>query len=145
MADNDASTSVAGLVHGQVCYLQIPAVDITTSARFYERVFGWKVYPPDSGFEAPALIGQWIVDRAASATAGLLAWIIVSDIVRTLAQVAAAGGEVVDSPSPDGPRWLATFLDPAGNLVGLAQRGALRPDDASWLPARDLPASPEPT
>src|ERR1700742_4106836 len=52
--------------HGQLVYLQIPATDITTSARFYERVFGWEIDAPEHGFEAPGLIGQWITDRAAA-------------------------------------------------------------------------------
>ena len=27
--------------HGKICYLQIPATDIDTSARFYSEIFGW--------------------------------------------------------------------------------------------------------
>ena len=30
------------LVHGQVCYLQIPAADNKQSAEFYAAVFGWQ-------------------------------------------------------------------------------------------------------
>lgn len=28
--------------HGRLSYVQIPAIDVRASARFYERVFGWK-------------------------------------------------------------------------------------------------------
>ena len=63
-------TPIPGLAHGQLCYLQIPALEVTTSARFYERVFGWRVDPPESGFEAPGLIGQWITDRSPAPDAG---------------------------------------------------------------------------
>jgi len=122
MNDRDQqSTSIPGLAHGQLCYLQIPATDVLASARFYERVFGWQVDPPDSGFEAPSLIGQWITDRPASPDAGPVGWILVADIRRTLRAAEQAGAILRDGPKPDGPRWLASFSDPAGNLVGLAQ------------------------
>jgi len=28
---------------GKICYLEIPALDVHTSAAFYERVFGWNI------------------------------------------------------------------------------------------------------
>ncbi len=121
--DEQQSTSIPGLVHGQLCYLQIPAADITTSARFYERVFGWRVGPPESGFEAPVLIGQWITDRPPAPHAGPVAWIQVQDIPRTLEEAEGAGATLREGPIADGPRLLASLTDPAGNLVGIAQHG----------------------
>jgi uncharacterized glyoxalase superfamily protein PhnB/catechol 2,3-dioxygenase-like lactoylglutathione lyase family enzyme len=106
---------------GQLVYLQIPALDITTSARFYERIFGWTVDPPESGFEAPGLIGQWITDRPPARDAGPVGWIHVADIRQTLEQARTAGATVKDEPQPDGPRLLASFTDPAGNLVGIVE------------------------
>lgn len=120
---DDSPTSTSALVHGQLCYLQLPAVDVTTSARFYERVFGWRVDPPDSGFEAPALIGQWIDERPASPGGGPVGWIFVHDIQAALRVAEAAGATGCEGPTQDGPRWLGTFTDPAGNLVGIAQHG----------------------
>ncbi len=119
----EQATSIPGLERGQLCYLQIPALDITTSARFYEQLFGWKVDPPEAGFEAPALIGQWITDRAPAPDAGPVGWINVPDVRRTLERARAAGGVPQDGPLPDGPRLLASFTDPAGNLVGIVQHG----------------------
>src|SRR5258708_19787807 len=29
-------------IHGKVCYLEIPAVDVDRSAAFYSRIFGWQ-------------------------------------------------------------------------------------------------------
>jgi PhnB protein len=112
-----------GFAHGQLGYLQIPALDIATSARFYEQVFGWRVKPPEAGFEAPGLIGQWITDRAPAPDAGPVGWIHVHDIRRSLQDAARAGADVRDGPLPDGPRLLASFTDPAGNLVGIVQAG----------------------
>jgi predicted enzyme related to lactoylglutathione lyase len=50
----------------------------------------------------------------------------VDNIDATLAQVAAHGGQIVASPRSDSPGnapWIASFRDPAGNLLGLYQEG----------------------
>jgi predicted enzyme related to lactoylglutathione lyase len=52
-----------------------------------------------------------------------LIWIYVSRIDETLELVSTSGGEVIEPPSADGPRWLATIRDPAGNMLGVAQHG----------------------
>lgn len=118
--------SFLGLQPGQLCYLQIPTLDVTTSARFYERLFDWKVDPPEAGFEAPGLIGQWVTDRPPASDAGPVGWIHVSDVRRTLEEAQAAGAALCEGPTPDGPRLLASFADPAGNLVGIVQHDAPR-------------------
>src|SRR5947208_6674057 len=122
--------SIPGLTPGQLCYLQIPALDITASARFYERVLGWRVDPPGAGFEAPGLIGQWVTERAAAPDVGPVGWIHVGDVRRTLQTAREAGGTPRDEPVPDGPRLLASFSDPAGNLVGIVQH-----EPTDWQPA----------
>lgn len=35
--------------NGKICYLEIPAVDVEASARFYEAVFGWQLRRRDDG------------------------------------------------------------------------------------------------
>ena len=129
------------MVHGQLCYLQIPAVDITTSARFYKRVFGWRVAPPQPGFEAPSLIGQWVSDRPPSPDAGPVLWLYVHDVRRTLQDAECAGATRLEAPSADGPRLLASFTDPAGNLIGVVQHrnGAGLPP--SGISNRTMPPS----
>jgi predicted enzyme related to lactoylglutathione lyase len=123
-ANDDAEEARAcGMTHGQICYLQIPAVDLIKSAEFYEKVFGWRIERPYSSFESPGLIGQWVTERAPAAGAGPMIWINVQNIDETLASVRASGGGVVEPPSPDGPRWLATIRDTAGNVIGVAQHG----------------------
>jgi uncharacterized glyoxalase superfamily protein PhnB len=111
--------------HGQLVYLQIPAADITASARFYERVLGWQV-GSDSGFEAPGLIGQWVTDRPPAPDAGPVVWIHVDDVAHTLTEAESAGAVRRQEPTPDGPRLLASFSDPAGNLVGIVAHGHVR-------------------
>lgn len=121
--DEQQSTSVPDLAHGQLCYLQIPATDITASARFYEQAFGWRVAPPQPGFEAPAMIGQWITDRPPSPEAGPVLWIHVGDVRHTLKDAERAGATPREGPIVDGSRLLASVTDPAGNLVGIVQHG----------------------
>jgi predicted enzyme related to lactoylglutathione lyase len=110
-----------GLDHGQVCYLQLPAVDGMRSAEFYEAVFGWHIERPYASFEAPGLIGQWVEDRRPARDSGPMLWLAVRDMAATLDLVKANDGDVIEPPSADGPnRTLATILDPAGNPIGLA-------------------------
>jgi predicted enzyme related to lactoylglutathione lyase len=48
----------------------------------------------------------------------------VDSIDATLAEAAAHGGAVVEAPHPDSPGSagaIATFRDPAGNVIGLYQ------------------------
>jgi uncharacterized glyoxalase superfamily protein PhnB len=116
-----------GFAHGQPVYLQIPAADISASARFYAQVLGWRVDPPESGFEAPGLIGQWVTDRPPAEEAGPVMWIHVDDLAQTLDTAERAGALRRDGPSPDGPRMLASFRDPAGNLVGIVAHGEPEP------------------
>jgi predicted enzyme related to lactoylglutathione lyase len=97
MTQEDAEAARArGLVHGQVCYLQMPAVDAVRAAAFYQAVFGWPTEHPDQDFESPGLIGQWVPGRPAALDAGPMIWIHVADLSETPAQVARHGGEVID-------------------------------------------------
>ena len=70
MSDEAQGEGLPNLEHGQLSYLQIPALDVGRSAEFYERVFGWRIERPYPSFEAPQLIGQWVDDRPAAPDAG---------------------------------------------------------------------------
>ena len=39
--------------HGQIDYVQLPALDISVPPPFYEKAFGWSVDPDDGSFEHP--------------------------------------------------------------------------------------------
>jgi predicted enzyme related to lactoylglutathione lyase len=121
MTQDSEATRVLGLVHGQVCYLQLPAANRERAAAFYKAVFGWQIEAHYPDFEAPGLIGQWVEDRPAARDAGPVLWIHVADMAETLEQVTQHGGEVLEPPTSDGPtRTLATIIDPEGNPIGLA-------------------------
>jgi predicted enzyme related to lactoylglutathione lyase len=108
------------IVHGQVCYLQVPTTDLAASAGFYAAVLGWRTDSEEAGFEAPGVIGQFVTDRAAAPDSGVLVWVAVDEVQAALAAATANGGRLLDPPVPDGDtRVLTTVADPAGNPVGL--------------------------
>ncbi len=65
--------------------------------------------------------GAWITKHAVSREPGLLPYVYVEDLDATVALVEANGGEIVDGPAPEGNLVVATFCDPAGNVMGLWQ------------------------
>jgi predicted enzyme related to lactoylglutathione lyase len=114
--------------HGHLSYLEIPATDVERSAAFYEAVFGWNIHRRDAGqcsFDDRSgdLIGRWVAGRAASREAGLLPYIYVDRIDDVVQRIVTRGGQVVEPPYPEGTLWVATFRDPAGNLLGIWQAG----------------------
>lgn len=106
--------------HGQLGYLQLPALDLARSAAFYEAVFGWSVEPEHGSFEAPGMTGQWSTDLAPAASGGPVVWICADQLHPTLGAVVDCGGTVRGRPRLDnGERWLAEVDDPAGNRIGV--------------------------
>jgi len=116
----------------RICYLEIPAVDVHQSAVFYENVFGWNIRHRDTArpsFDDASgnVSGAWVTGRPASHDPGLLPYVWVNDIQGIITRARAHGAEIVDSPHPDSPgstSIIATFRDPAGNLIGLYQEQA---------------------
>ena len=112
--------------HGKISYLEIPALYALDSGDFYESVFGWAVErrAPDnvSFFDGSGqLLGRFIPDRAPASTPGFLPYIYVSDVQATVVQIEACGGVVVSVPYEEGNLTVATFRDPAGNVLGVWQ------------------------
>lgn len=98
------------------------------AARFYESALGWNVHDPDG--DRPSfddgggyVSGAWMADQAIMRESGLLLYIYVDRIDEVVARIAASGGEVVRAPYAQGNLRIATFRDPAGNLLGLWQEG----------------------
>jgi predicted enzyme related to lactoylglutathione lyase len=116
---------------GKVSYMQIPATDTAKSAAFYEKVFGWTLrgggadhfsFSDASG----ELIGAWVTDRAISKEPGVLPYIYVTAIDDAVDSITSNGGEVVREVYAEGSLWVATFRDPAGNVIGIWQMGGPR-------------------
>jgi predicted enzyme related to lactoylglutathione lyase len=110
-----------------ISYLRVPARDPQQTAAFYQRVFGWTVATdrPDPSFEDGTghVIGHFVPDAAVAGEAGVRPYIYVDSVDDAIARVATAGGAVVEAPYPEGDLWVATFRDPAGNVIGVWQRG----------------------
>jgi predicted enzyme related to lactoylglutathione lyase len=69
------------------------------------------------------MIGAWVTGRAPSREPGVLPYIYVHGIDGIVERIKANGGEIVKSPYAEGDLWVATFRDPAGNVIGVWQHG----------------------
>jgi predicted enzyme related to lactoylglutathione lyase len=110
-----------------ISYLRIPSPAPQQTAAFYQGVFGWRVdmNRPDPSFEDGTghVIGHFVTDLPVAGEGGVRPYIYVEGVDDALEKVAADGGAIVEPPYPEGDLWVATFRDPAGNVVGVWQRG----------------------
>jgi uncharacterized protein len=110
---------------GKICYIQIPANNITESALFYNKVFGWNIRTRSDGSVAfddvvNGVSGTWVLNRKPHTESGLLIYIMVDDVAATIA-IIANGGKVVEPMSGTAPEFIATFSDLSGNIFGIGQ------------------------
>ena len=114
--------------HGKLSYIQIPAADAQISAAFYAAVFGWTISgsPEHVSFQDTSgeLIGAFITNLAIATEPGILPYVYVQGLDAAIERIEARGGQVVKRPYPEGDLWVATFRDPAGNILGLWQADA---------------------
>jgi predicted enzyme related to lactoylglutathione lyase len=114
---------------GGISYLHIPAADVREAALFYQAVFGWDVRnidTPRPGFidGTGHVAGAWMSSQAVSRDPGLLPYIYVEQIDSAVQLIITHGGEIVEAPAREGNLLIATFRDPAGNLMGIWQQDA---------------------
>lgn len=112
--------------NGKICYIQIPALDIVQSSKFYHDVFGWILRTRENGSLAfddgvGQVSGTWVTGRPASPVPGLLIYVMVDSVPATIKKIVAAGGEMVQPVGADAPEITARFRDPGGNVLGLYQ------------------------
>ena len=115
------------LSNGKICYVEIPALDVSVSVRFYQEVFGWQVRQRGDGSIAfddtvGEVSGTWVTGRQPSGEPGILIYIIVDSVAATIEAVVANGGKIVQPIGMDAPEITARFSDPAGNVFGLYQQ-----------------------
>ena len=112
---------------GGVSYVQIPAPEPRRIAAFYESVFGWIVGGDEEEphFEDGTghVIGEFSAALPVAGEAGVRPYIFVERVDETLDRVVAHGGAVNTAPYPEGDLRVATFRDPAGNVLGVWQQG----------------------
>jgi predicted enzyme related to lactoylglutathione lyase len=107
---------------GGVTYMHVPCRDPMRAADFYEKVFDWKLRR-DSDEPAFAdatghVIGHFEFGEPPPA-AGIIPYIYVDDIDRTIALITGSGGTIATGPRPEGTLQVSTFHDPEGNLLGI--------------------------
>jgi len=112
--------------NGKICYIELPAVDVKRSADFYAKVFGWQIRKRGDGKVAfddttGEVSGSWVLGRPAASKPGLLFYIMVDSVAKTIDAVVASGGELVQPIGADAPEITARFRDPGGNVIGLYQ------------------------
>jgi predicted enzyme related to lactoylglutathione lyase len=122
MADNKPPT----IANGKICYIEMPAIDISASASFYKNAFGWNIRKRGDGATAfddttGQVSGAWVLNRKAMTEVGLLFYIMVDNIETAVKEVEANGGKIVQPVGMDAPEMTARFSDPAGNVIGLYQ------------------------
>jgi len=122
MADNKPPA----IVNGKICYIEMPATDISASASFYKNAFGWNIRKRGDGATAfddttGQVSGAWVLNRKAMTEVGLLFYIMVDNIETAVKAVEANGGKIVQPLGMDAPEMTARFSDPAGNVIGLYQ------------------------
>jgi predicted enzyme related to lactoylglutathione lyase len=113
--------------NGKICYLEMPATDIARSSEFYKKVFGWNLRKRGDGAIAfddgvGQVSGTWVLGRPPAERPGLLFYIMVDSVEKSVEAVKAAGGEIVQPIGADAPEITARFRDPGGNVVGLYQQ-----------------------
>ena len=112
--------------NGKICYLELPASNVETSAAFYSGAFGWNMRKRGNGSQAfddttGEVSGAFVTNRGASGNPGLLFYIMVDDIDQAVRAVERNGGKIVQPVGADAPEVTARFADPAGNVIGLYQ------------------------
>ena len=115
------------LSNGKICYIEIPAVDVSASVRFYQEVFGWQTRQRGDGSIAfddtvGEVSGTWVTNRPPSSNPGILIYIMVDSVAATAEAVVANGGKIVQPIGIDAPEITARFSDLAGNVFGLYQQ-----------------------
>ncbi len=115
------------LANGKICYIEMPATDIARSADFYKKVFGWNIRKRGDGSTAfddttGEVSGAWVRGRPPAEKPGLLFYVMVDSVEKTLETVVANGGTIVQPLGADAPEITARIADPAGNVIGLYQQ-----------------------
>ena len=115
--------------NGKICYVELPASDISVSVAFYKEVFGWQIREHNDGRIAfddgvGEVSGTWVTDRKPATEIGLMVHIMVNNVADTIELIIKKRGKIVQPPGKDFPEITARFSDPGGNILGLYQHSS---------------------
>jgi len=84
--------------NGKICYLEIPSDDVETSSEFYRKTFGWNLRRRGDGNIAfddgvGEVSGTWVKGRQPGASPGVLIYIMVDSVEKTVQEVINNGGK----------------------------------------------------
>ena len=132
--------------NGKICYVEIPATDISRSAEFYRRAFGWSIEQHRDGAAAfndtvGGVSGRWVLGRRPATEPGLMMSIMVADANAAVTAIGAAGGEIVRPVDQNAQEKVAWFRDLAGNVLGIYQQAGLAETEAMSTAADEPVAS----
>jgi predicted enzyme related to lactoylglutathione lyase len=108
-------------------WVEIRVRDLEKAKNFYGKLFDWKITGDENKDWAYWLIdtgekpggGMWRFPQGKPL--GVLVYISVDDIDKTLETVVKLGGKVVVPKSKENGNAMATIADPDGNIIGLHQ------------------------
>jgi len=115
------------LGNGKICYIELPATNITRSAEFYHSVFGWNIRKRGDGSTSfddgvGEVSGVWVLGRPPCTEPGMIFYIMVENAEAVVKSIVENGGKIVQPIGADAPEITARFKDPGGNIVGLYQQ-----------------------
>lgn len=107
-----------------IVHVEIPSGDRMTSAKFYNKLFGWEYEDmPEMNYTtfSSGSLGGGYNPLGETVKAGEVVFYISSDDIEAdLKAIEAEGGKtVVPKSEIPGMGWFALFTDPTGNRVGL--------------------------
>jgi predicted enzyme related to lactoylglutathione lyase len=115
--------------NGKICYLEMPASDVVTSALFYREAFGWDIRERGDGTTSftdtvGQVSGSFVVGVPPNQP-GLVVSSMVADMTASIAAVEANGRVITQPVCKDHPEITARFRDQAGNIMGLYRERSL--------------------
>jgi len=95
-----------------------------------QKVFGWKIRKRADGQIAfddtvGEVSGTWVQSSKHRIEPGILVYIMVTDIQKTIRDIESSGGKIVQPVGGDAPEITARFSDPFGNVFGIYQERTL--------------------
>jgi predicted enzyme related to lactoylglutathione lyase len=111
--------------NGKICYIEIPATDVSRSSEFYSRAFGWTIRQRGDGATAfddttGQVSGAWVTGRPPH-DPGLVVYIMVENAEIAVEKIKANGGDIVQPIGGDPGEITARFRDPGGNILAIYQ------------------------
>jgi predicted enzyme related to lactoylglutathione lyase len=111
-----------------IVHIEFSALDQQQSGKFYEDLFGWQIqHMPEFNYttfrtgEADNDLGGGINKASDEYPTGTIVFYVgTDDIEATLARAESLGGKtILPKMEVTGMGWMAMFLDPSGNKIGL--------------------------